>query len=101
MLKKEMKDNQKLNGLAGQIGEMHNDYEDMKRAREEARKQLEAKFQDIYKRLQALKDALEAEAKRVNSALRAFESKFLALLQELKDDMNKQFEEEKNMFMIN
>ena len=34
MLKKEMKDNQKLNGLAGQIGEMHNDYEDMKRARE-------------------------------------------------------------------
>ena len=55
MLKKEMKDNQKLNGLAGQIGEMHNDYEDMKRAREEARKQLEAKFQDIYKRLQKKK----------------------------------------------
>ena len=50
MLKKQMKDNQKLKGLQGQIGEMHNDFEDMKNAREEARRILEAKFQDIYKR---------------------------------------------------
>ena len=44
-----MKKNEKLDGLQGQIGEMHNDFEDMKRTREEARKQLEAKFLDIYK----------------------------------------------------
>ena len=77
-----MKKNEKLDGLQGQIGEMHNDFEDMKRTREEARKQLEAKFLDIYKKIQTLKEALEAEAKRVNDSLRAFESKFTFLLNE-------------------
>ena len=95
MLKKEMKDNQKLKGLDGQMGEMKNDFEDMKRTREEARKQLEAKFQDIYKKLAALKEALETEAKRVNNSLKAFESKFICLLNELKDDLHKEMEEEK------
>ena len=95
MLKKEMQDNQKLNGLQGKIGEMHNDFEDMKRTREEARKQLEAKFQDIYKKIAALKEALDTEAKRVNNALKAFESKFIALLTELKEQVNKNIEEEK------
>ena len=90
-----MKDNQKLKGLDGQMSEMHNDFEDMKRTREEARKQLEAKFQDIYKKLAALKEALETEAKRVNNSLKAFESKFLCLLNELKDDLKKEIEEEK------
>ena len=97
MLKKEMKDNQKLKGLDGQMGEMHNDFEDMKRTREEARKQLEAKFQDIYKKLAALKEALETEAKRVNNSLKAFESKFLCLLKELKDEFKKDMEEEKKL----
>ena len=95
MLKKEMKDNQKLKGLDGQMGEMRNDFEDMKRTREEARKQLEAKFQDIYKKLAALKEALETEAKRVNNSLKAFESKFLCLLNELKEELKKDIEEEK------
>ena len=95
MLKKEMKDNQKLKGLDGQMGEMRNDFEDMKRTREEARKQLEAKFQDIYKKLAALKEALETEAKRVNNSLKAFESKFLCLLNELKEELKKDIAEEK------
>ena len=95
MLKKEMKDNQKLKGLDGQMGEMRNDFEDMKRTREEARKQLEAKFQDIYKKLAALKEALETEAKRVNNSLKAFESKFLCLLNELKEELKKEMDDEK------
>ena len=95
MLKKEMKDNQKLKGLDGQMGEMRNDFEDMKRTREEARKQLEAKFQDIYKKLAALKEALETEAKRVNNSLKAFESKFLCLLNELKEELKKDMDDEK------
>ena len=90
-----MKDNQKLKGLDGQMGEMKNDFEDMKRTREEARKQLEAKFQDIYKKLAALKESLDTEAKRVNNSLKAFESKFVCLLNELKDDLHKEMEEEK------
>ena len=95
MLKKEMKDNQKIKGLDGQMGEMRNDFEDMKRTREEARKQLEAKFQDIYKKLAALKEALETEAKRVNNSLKAFESKFLCLLNELKEELKKDMDDEK------
>ena len=95
MLKAQMKKNEKLDGLQGQIGEMHNDFEDMKRTREEARKQLEAKFLDIYKKIQTLKEALEAEAKRVNDSLRAFESKFTFLLNELKENVYKDIEEEK------
>ena len=42
-------DNEKLGLLHGQIVQMGNDYEDMKRTREEAKKQLEAKFQDVYR----------------------------------------------------
>ena len=90
-----MKDNQKLKGLQGQIGEMHNDFEDMKNAREEARRILEAKFQDIYKRLEELKAALEKQAKDVNTELRNFETKFTDLLNNLKTEIYKDFEDEK------
>ena len=90
-----MKDNQKLKGLDGQMGEMHNDFEDMKRTREEARKQLEAKFQDIYKKLAALKEALDTEAIRVNNSLKAFESKFICLLNELKEELRGEMNKEK------
>ena len=95
MLKNQARKNEKLEGLQGQLGEMHNDFEDMKRTREEARKQLEAKFMDIYKKIQSLKEALDAEAKRVNDSLRAFESKFTFLLNELKDSVYKDINEEK------
>jgi hypothetical protein len=43
------KDNDKLGALKGQMADMSNDFEDMTRAREEAKKKLDAKFQDVYK----------------------------------------------------
>ena len=58
-----MKDNQKIKSLQGQIEEMHNDFEDMKNAREDARRISEAKYQDIYKRLEELKATLEKKPK--------------------------------------
>jgi hypothetical protein len=42
-------DNEKLSGLHKQIDQMGTDFEDMKRTREEAKKQLEAKFLDVYR----------------------------------------------------
>lgn len=42
-------ENEKLTLLHDQMLTMGNDFEDMKRAREEAKKQLEAKFQDVYR----------------------------------------------------
>jgi predicted phage tail protein len=91
-----MKDNQKLSGLQSQIGDMHSDFEDMKRTREEAKKQLEAKFLDIYKKISDMKEAIAVEAKRVNDSLQAFQSKFEYLLNELKEYTDKQFIDEKN-----
>ena len=54
----------------------YNDFEYMKNTREEARKILEEKFQDIYKRLEELKAGLEKKAKNINTELRNFETKF-------------------------
>lgn len=42
-------ENEKINLFSDQVGQMRNDFEDMKRTREEAKKQLEAKFQDVYR----------------------------------------------------
>jgi len=43
-----LKDNLKLNGLRGQMNEMDNDFEEMMRMRNEAKKRLEEKFKDVY-----------------------------------------------------
>ncbi len=58
-----MKDYQKLKGLQSQNEEMNDDFEDMKNAREEERRISEAKYQDIYKRLEELKATLEKNPK--------------------------------------
>jgi DNA repair exonuclease SbcCD ATPase subunit len=95
-------DNEKLTSLHGQMGEMENDFEDMKRAREEAKKQLEAKFQDVHRKIQITKEFVVSEGKRINDTLVAFQSKFeteLATLstkfqdqhEKIIEDMNKRF----------
>jgi len=91
-----MKDNEKLKGLSSQLVDMHNDYEDMKRNREEAKKQLEARFQDIYRKIQNMKEMIEMEEKRVNESLKAFQSKFDHQLKDLKTNVYKDINEEKN-----
>lgn len=42
-------ENEKLGNLHGQMLQMNDDFEEMKRTREEAKKQLEARFQDVYR----------------------------------------------------
>lgn len=42
------KDNIKLTGLEGQMTEMDQDFEEMMRTRNEAKKRLEEKFKDVY-----------------------------------------------------
>lgn len=96
MLKDQMKDNEKLRGLSSQLVDMHNDFEDMKRNREEAKKQLEARFQDIYRKIQNMKEMIEMEEKRVNESLKAFQSKFDHQLKDLKTHVYCDINEEKN-----
>eukprot|EP00826_Nyctotherus_ovalis_P030108 TRINITY_DN2391_c0_g1_i4.p2 TRINITY_DN2391_c0_g1~~TRINITY_DN2391_c0_g1_i4.p2 ORF type:complete len:155 (+),score=55.53 TRINITY_DN2391_c0_g1_i4:130-594(+) len=81
------KDNEKLVGLKSQMGEMGKDYEEMIRAREEARKQLEAKFEDVHRRLQENREFTVAEGKRVNDTLRAFQVTFETQLKETEEEI--------------
>lgn len=81
------KDNEKLVGLKSQMGEMSKDYEEMIRAREEARRQLEEKFEIVHKRLQENREFTIAEGKRVNDTLKAFQIKFEAQLKETEEEI--------------
>lgn len=51
----------------------------------ESKKQLEAKFQDIQRKIQANRDFNKAEAKRLHDTLLAFRNRFETNLKNLKD----------------
>ena len=48
MLTNPQADTKKLDGLQNQLGKMEDDFEDMRKAREEAKRQLDKKFEDSY-----------------------------------------------------
>jgi hypothetical protein len=75
-----------LKNMDNQLIEMDRDYNVMLMERIESKKQLEAKFQDIQRKIQANRDFTKAETKRVNDTLKAFRSKFEHKLQMLRED---------------
>ena len=79
-------DNENLKAMAHQLTEMDHDYDVMLRERIESKKQLEAKFQDIARKIQANKEFTNAEVKRVKDTLKAFQSKFNHKLKLLKEE---------------
>ena len=79
-------DNKALKDMDAQMIEMDQDYDVMLREKVESRKQLEAKFQDIARKIQANRDFTNAEQKRVKDTLKALQSKFEYKLKELRDD---------------
>lgn len=87
-----------------QLTEMDHDYDVMLRERIESKKQLEAKFQDINRKIQANKDFTNAEIKRVNDTLKAFQSKFEFKLRLLKEEFEEKIrlmrEHNRNEFRI-
>ena len=64
-------DNKALKDMDNQMIEMDQDYDVMLREKVESRKQLEAKFQDIARKIQANRDFTNAEQKRVKDTLKA------------------------------
>ena len=94
-VRKAVGEREKLSLLHTQMEEMSDDFQDMQRAREESRKQMEAKFQDVYRKIQSTKDLVTAEGKRVNDMLMAFQSKFEFQLKELRDYADQQMESER------
>lgn len=87
-------DNAKLTGLRGQMQDMSQDFEEMKKAREEAKRQLDARFKDVYDKIQDNKDYTIAEGKRVNETLKTFQQTFENSLTNLKNDLEKQLKDE-------
>ena len=79
-------ENKALKDMDEQMVNMDQDYDVMLREKIESRKQLEAKFQDIARKIQANRDFTNAEQKRVKDTLKALQSKFEYKLKELKDD---------------
>eukprot|EP00350_Pseudokeronopsis_sp_OXSARD2_P004314 CAMPEP_0170541826 /NCGR_PEP_ID=MMETSP0211-20121228/1448_1 /TAXON_ID=311385 /ORGANISM="Pseudokeronopsis sp., Strain OXSARD2" /LENGTH=122 /DNA_ID=CAMNT_0010844693 /DNA_START=75 /DNA_END=443 /DNA_ORIENTATION=+ len=65
---------------------MDHDYDVMLMERIESKKQLEAKFQDIARKIQANKEFTNAEVKRVKDTLKAFQSKFEYKLKLLREE---------------
>ena len=83
--------------IDNQMEELQNDYEDMLRAREESKKQLEAKLQDVHRKIQAARDYVNAEGKRVKDMLKAFQSKFEYQMQDFKNYLLTTMEKERNI----
>lgn len=75
-----------------QLTEMDHDYDVMLRERIESKKQLEAKFQDIARKIQANKDFTNAEVKRVKDTLKAFQSKFEYKLKLLREEFEEKIQ---------
>jgi hypothetical protein len=97
-------DNKELKEMKHQLTEMDHDYDVMLRERIESKKQMEAKFQDIARKIQANKDFTNAEVKRVRDTLKAFTSKFEYKLRLLKEDFDEKIrkmrEHNRNEFRI-
>ena len=95
MSEEELEKNQKLENLEVQIGEMKNDFEEMKKVREEDNKQFGEKLGDIYIKLAEQKAGQEAETTRVNNLIKSLESKLDLSLKKIKDELTKEMEDEK------
>jgi len=85
-------DNPKINALQNQMKNAVNDFQDMIKAREEAKRQLEAKFNDVYSKIQSCKDYTISEGKKVADSLKEFQIKFDNRLSKLDHDMNTKLE---------
>jgi len=80
----------------GQLKQMTDDFDFMKRNREEAKKQLDARFQDIerygqratIRKIQNSRDFIASEGKRTNDTLYAFQHKFEHELKSTKEDFD-------------
>ena len=79
-------DNVPLKDMDKQLNEMDQDYEVMLMERIESKKQLEAKFQDIQRKIQSNRDFNKAETKRLHDTLKAFRNRFETNLKNLKDE---------------
>ena len=96
MLINKVKENDKLKSLQSQIIEMHADYEDMKKTRAEAKKQMEAKFSDIGNKMTNTEEIIKEEDKRVSEKLEEFKKTVDNRMNDLKTNIYTDFKIEQD-----
>ena len=66
------KDNLKVLGLDDQIEQVNEEFDEMMRLRNEAKRLLELKFKDVYQKIKDNKQHTIDEGKKVNESLKAY-----------------------------
>lgn len=84
---KNTEQHQKLNSLTAQVEGMAAVFEEANKAREEHRKMLEERHQDVLRRITDTRDYVEQESKRLKDTLHTFQAKFNHELAGLRSDL--------------
>ena len=90
----------KLVALKSQMKDMSQNYQDMIKARAEAKKQLEARFQTVYDQIEENKQFTINEGNRVMAKLNAFQETFENRLISTKETIKNEIMTENN-FVVN
>lgn len=95
MFEEAQQNNLKLVGLDNQMEELDKDFQNMLRAREEARRKLEEKFKDVYDRIKTNKDYMISTGKDFNEKLKVYQSEYNTDLEDTRSKLNNELDQEK------
>ena len=90
------KENLKVKGLDDQIVQVNEEFDEMMRLRNEAKRLLEEKFKLVYQKIKDNKQHTIDEGKKVNESLKAYQEKYARQMQELRDELTVKFNDETN-----
>ena len=88
------KENFKVRGIDNQIESVKEEFDEMMRLRNEARRILEEKFKDVYQKIKDNKQHTINEGKKVNESLKAYQEKYMQQMTDLRAEMNHVFDTE-------
>ena len=88
------KDNLKVLGLDDQIGQVREEFDEMMRLRNEAKRLLELKFKDVYQKIKDNKQHTIDEGKKVNESLKAYQEKYSQQMLDLRAELTEKFDTE-------
>ena len=89
-----VKENLKVKGLDNQIDQVNEEFDEMMRLRNEAKRLLELKFKDVYQKIKDNKQYTIDEGKKVNESLKAYQDKYLRQMADLHSELTLKFDDE-------
>ena len=89
-----VKENLKVKGLDNQIEQVNEEFDEMMRLRNEAKRLLELKFKDVYQKIKDNKQYTIDEGKKVNESLKAYQDKYLRQMADLHSELTVKFDDE-------